>query len=192
MYTNTICIFTEKNLKFLFFCYIFFQRAKVFPDYFYTFLQSYMQIFSTDPHMTSDQKITKIHENLDILISNVENNEVDVEGLTLICGLVTANIRSLKFAGAKVKATEILSKLAKKLSSEVILDRILPFVVRLQLKFIYKSLIIHYFFGKIFLEFRICLALKTFFFCFRLHYSRIDFHQSELQPLIVSLIVSKL
>ena len=80
--------------------------------------------------MTSDQKITKIHENLDILISNVENNEVDVEGLTLICGLVTANIRSLKFAGAKVKGTEILSKLAKQLPSEVILDRILPFVVR--------------------------------------------------------------
>ena len=141
----------------------FFQRAKVFPDYFYTFLQSYMQIFSTDPHMTSDQKITKIHENLDILISNVENNEVDVEGLTLICGLVTANIRSLKFAGAKVKATEILSKLAKKLSSEVILDRILPFVVRVQLRFIYKYTI---FFGKIFLEFRICLALKTFLFLF--------------------------
>ena len=137
MYINTI-FSRKKNLKFLVFCYIFFQRAKVFPDYFYTFLQSYMQIFSTDPHMTSDQKITKIHENLDILISNVENNEVDVEGLTLICGLVTANIRSLKFAGAKVKATEILSKLAKKLSSEVILDRILPFVVRVQLKFIHN------------------------------------------------------
>ena len=105
------------------------QRGKVFPDYFYTFLQSYMQIFSTDPNMTSDHKISKIHENLDVLISNVENKEVDVQGLTLICGLVTANIRSLKFAGAKVKATEILSKLAKKLSSEVILDRILPFVV---------------------------------------------------------------
>ena len=54
-----------------------------------------MQIFSTDPNMTSDHKISKIHENLDVLISNVENKEVDVQGLTLICGLVTANIRSL-------------------------------------------------------------------------------------------------
>ena len=107
------------------------QRGKVFPDYFYTFLQSYMQIFSTDPQMTSDQKIVKIHENLDVLIRNVDNNEVDVQGLTLICGLVTSNVRSLKFSGAKIKATEILSELAKKLSSEVILDRILPFVITL-------------------------------------------------------------
>ena len=29
------------------------QRGEVFPDYFYTFLQSYMQIFSTDPRWFS-------------------------------------------------------------------------------------------------------------------------------------------
>ena len=57
------------------------QRAGVFPDYFYTFLQSYMQIFSTDPSMTSDHKINKIHENLDAIMQKVENNEFDIQGM---------------------------------------------------------------------------------------------------------------
>ena len=105
------------------------QKGKVFPDYFYTFLQSYMQIFSTDPTMTSDHKINKIHENLEVIMQKVENDEFDVQGLTIICGLVTSHVRSLKFTGAKIKATEILSRLATKMASEIIMDRILPFVV---------------------------------------------------------------
>ena len=35
------------------------QRGKAFPEFFYTFLQSYMQLFCTDPSMTPDQKINK-------------------------------------------------------------------------------------------------------------------------------------
>ena len=108
------------------------QRGGVFPHYFYLFLQSYMQIFSTDPSMTSDHKINKIHENLEAILLKIDDKEddFDVQGLTLICGLVTSHIRSLKFCGAKIKATEILSKLAARIqSSELILDRILPFVM---------------------------------------------------------------
>lgn len=108
------------------------QRGKVFPDYFYTFLQSYMQIFSTDPNMVADHKIAKIHENLEAVLMKIDSvdEDFDAQGLILICGLVTANVRSLKFAEAKVKATEILSKLAQKMnSSEIILDRILPYVM---------------------------------------------------------------
>ena len=59
------------------------QRGQVFPDYFYTFLQSYMQIFSTDPSMTSDHKINKIHENLDAIMQKVDNNEFDIQGMCL-------------------------------------------------------------------------------------------------------------
>ena len=54
---------------------------------------------------------------------------VFIAGLTIICALVTSHIRSLKFCGAKVKATEILSRLAKIVASEIIMDRILPVVV---------------------------------------------------------------
>ncbi len=60
------------------------QRGKGFPDYFYTFLQSYMQIFSTDPNMLPDAKIAKIHENLETLLNKVARDEFDAQGLTLI------------------------------------------------------------------------------------------------------------
>ena len=60
------------------------QRGKGFPDYFYTFLQSYMQIFSTDPNMLPDAKISKIHENLETLLDKVHKTEFDAQGLTLI------------------------------------------------------------------------------------------------------------
>ncbi len=43
--------------------------------------------------------------------------------------LVTSNIRNLKFCDAKVKAMEILGKLAAHATSEIILDRIVPYVV---------------------------------------------------------------
>ena len=64
------------------------QRGEVFPDYFYTFLQSYMQIFSTDPSMTSDHKINKIHENLEAIVQKVDNNEFDIQG-NYVCMTVT-------------------------------------------------------------------------------------------------------
>ncbi len=35
------------------------QKGKAFPAYFYHFLQSYMQIFSTDPTMMPDQKVVR-------------------------------------------------------------------------------------------------------------------------------------
>ncbi len=35
------------------------QKGKAFPEYFYSFLQSYMQLFSTDPTMMPDQKVVK-------------------------------------------------------------------------------------------------------------------------------------
>ena len=35
------------------------QKDRSFPGYFYNFLQSYMQIFSTDPAMMPDQKVAR-------------------------------------------------------------------------------------------------------------------------------------
>lgn len=113
--------------------YLMSERGKSFPEYFYTFFQTYMQIFSTDPSMLPDQKIAKIHENQDSLLEklNEPEGDFDEQGLTLICTLVTSNVRSLKFCGAKIKAMDILGKLAEHVSSETILDRILPYVITL-------------------------------------------------------------
>lgn len=35
------------------------QKGKAFPEYFYVFFQSYMQMFSTDPSIMPDQKVSR-------------------------------------------------------------------------------------------------------------------------------------
>lgn len=107
------------------------ERGGVFPDYFYSFLQSYMQIFSTDQTMSPDQKIDKIYENLASILEMVheDNTDFDSEGLVIITSLVTSNMRALKFCGSKIKSLEILSNLAQYLADELILDRIVPYVI---------------------------------------------------------------
>ncbi len=53
------------------------------------------------------------------------------EGVCLLVTLVTANIRVLKFTASKIAGLEILTKMAEQVNNETILDRILPYVVRL-------------------------------------------------------------
>ena len=107
------------------------ERGGVFPNYFYSFLQSYMQIFSTDQSMTPDQKIDKIYDNLSSILDMVKEKETgfDSEGLVLIIPLITSNVRALQFCGSKIKALEILSSLSQHLADEIILDRIIPYII---------------------------------------------------------------
>ena len=43
--------------------------------------------------------------------------------------MVTSNMRGLKFEGAKLEALESLEQLAPGMTSETILDRVLPYIV---------------------------------------------------------------
>ena len=56
----------------------------------------------------------------------------DKHGLTLIVTLVTAHTRGLKFAGSKLAALDVLSKLAPHVTNEIILERILTYIVSLK------------------------------------------------------------
>ena len=57
-------------------------------------------------------------------------DDFDAQGLILINSLVSANIRPLKFCSAKVEAMEMLGRIAEYLSSEILLDRVVPYMVR--------------------------------------------------------------
>ncbi len=107
------------------------QKGKALPEYFYKFFQSYMQIYATDPGMMPDQKISRIHENVPKFLEMLDSEDSDFDrlGLGLIVGLITSNMRSLQFQGAKIEALESLAKLAPGMTSETILDRVLPYVV---------------------------------------------------------------
>ncbi|KAJ2941262.1 hypothetical protein O0L34_g3460 [Tuta absoluta] len=159
-------------------------RGKLFPEYFYSFLQSYMLIFSAQPILPPDEKILRIHQDIKNIIkiftqpSDTKNyqdlveettdsqvqtidklhkddfkvltvnvgefeeevdNKVperrvlgpDSEGLILITSLVTSCIRGLHHCTSKLYALEILQLLCENSSSEVILDRILPYIIHL-------------------------------------------------------------
>ncbi|CAG9570785.1 unnamed protein product [Danaus chrysippus] len=157
-------------------------RGTLFPEYFYSFLQSYMLIFSAQPILPADEKITRIHQDIkniikiftqtsntknyqDLVDETTDNQKVEIdalmkegfrvmkvnvtdleeegvtqddrqlgpdsEGLILITSLVTSCIRGLHHCTSKLYCLEILQLLCENSTSEVILDRILPFIIYL-------------------------------------------------------------
>ncbi|XP_055523812.1 phosphoinositide 3-kinase regulatory subunit 4 [Wyeomyia smithii] len=132
------------------------ERGKLFPEYFYSFLQSYLQMFSTIPIVPADEKISRLHSDIEQIINIVtgkneqppeENSEQgdlpegvipeitkqnsESDGLILITSVVTSCIRGLKFCSSKLASLGILRKLAENTTSETILDRILPYILHL-------------------------------------------------------------
>lgn len=121
------------------------ERGKLFPEYFYTFLQSYMLIFSASPILTPDEKILRLKNDIASIFKFLgpvkhpyDNNEKsdlekcdkgECEGLVIIISLVTSCIRGLHDCSSKLNSLEILLVLANHANDETILDRILPYIV---------------------------------------------------------------
>uniref|UniRef100_A0A182P1N3 non-specific serine/threonine protein kinase n=1 Tax=Anopheles epiroticus TaxID=199890 RepID=A0A182P1N3_9DIPT len=117
------------------------ERGKLFPEYFYAFLQSYLQMFSTVPVVPPDEKVSRLHGDIGQIIQILTGSErsaerrcaeaSDDDGLILITSVVTSCIRGLSFCRSKLLALEILQALAENTTSETILDRILPYILHL-------------------------------------------------------------
>ncbi|BES89107.1 phosphoinositide 3-kinase regulatory subunit [Nesidiocoris tenuis] len=122
------------------------QRGKLFPEYFYTFLHSYMLIYcDTNPILSPDEKIERLKKdvrNIIQLLTKEENNYCQkdekngnvpsgTDALVLITSLVTSCIRGLHFSNSKIQCLEILAELAVHTTSETVLDRILPYIMYL-------------------------------------------------------------
>lgn len=108
------------------------ERGRLFPEYFYSFLQSYLQIFSSTPILPPDDKIVRLYSDIGqiIKILTEENkNGPDNDGLIIITTVVTSCIRGLMHCNSKLCSLEILHHLAEFTTSETILDRILPYIV---------------------------------------------------------------
>lgn len=130
------------------------ERGRLFPEYFYSFLQSYLQMFSSSPIMSPDDKILRLHSDIGHCIKVLTNDpnitpDVDEksgagekmdncqrlpaeqDGLILIITVVTSCIRGLKQSNTKICSLDILHRLCKYTTSETILDRILPYILHL-------------------------------------------------------------
>lgn len=92
------------------------ERGKLFPEYFYSFLQSYLQMFSTIPIVPADEKITRLYSDIEQIIKivtgrdehegvddvdcgnedqNCSKTQSDNDGLILITAVVTSCIRGM-------------------------------------------------------------------------------------------------
>ena len=108
------------------------QRGKGFPETFYSFLHSYVGMFSRPPLMSADQKIRRIYKDLDsldsMLTSDDSGKKIDSGSLLVLTGVVTASVRALELTSSQEQSLSVLQWLAVRQSSEVILERILPFI----------------------------------------------------------------
>ena len=108
------------------------QRGKGFPESFYSFLHSYVGMFSRPPLMSADQKIRRIYKDLDsldsMLTSDDSEKKIDSGSLLVLTGVVTASVRALQLTSSQEQSLSVLQWLAVRQSSEVILERILPFI----------------------------------------------------------------
>lgn len=137
------------------------ERGRLFPEYFYTFLQSYMQIFSASPILSSDEKILRLKKDIGSIFNflhpdqakvdeNSEQEKQDYEkcikvegknngfnrdddGLVIITSLVTSCVRGLHDCTSKLQSLEILLELVTHANEETILDRILPYIVSINI-----------------------------------------------------------
>lgn len=112
--------------------YLDMERGRLFPEYFYSFLQSYIPImFCSVPVTPCDDKILRLHSDMSQIIDIITKDGIEDDGLILITTLVTSCIRGLYHCTSKINCLEILHKLAEHTSSETILDRILPHILHL-------------------------------------------------------------
>lgn len=126
------------------------EKGRLFPQYFYTFLQPYILGFSASPILSPDEKISRLRNDIESILNifspnktlddlqsdtekedNLKDNNKDNNGLVIIVSLVTSCVRGLHDCLSKLHSLEILLKLAKQANEETILDRILPYIVSL-------------------------------------------------------------
>lgn len=127
------------------------ERGKLFPEYFYTFLQPYMQMFSASPIVSPDEKISRLKKDIGSVFKFLHPADGEAEGeseklgsdkgspersvseeddgLVIITSLVTSCIRGLHDCTSKLQSLDILLELSRHANEETILDRILPYAV---------------------------------------------------------------
>lgn len=122
--------------------YILEEHDRLFPAYFYKFLQPYMFNFAS-AHMTPDDKIMRIYADITLITyelgitSNhgepLPDFNVDCEthenGIILMITVVTSNIRGINHCITKLRCLDILKQFATYTTSDNILDRIMPYIV---------------------------------------------------------------
>ncbi|KAG9476081.1 hypothetical protein GDO78_002911, partial [Eleutherodactylus coqui] len=113
------------------------QRGNAFPEIFYTFLQPYMAQFAKETFNSADERILVIRKDLDNIIHNLcgddqsekAEGETKENGLLILVSVITSCLQTLKYCDSKLAALELILHLAPRLSVEILLDRITPYLL---------------------------------------------------------------
>ncbi|MEJ1285742.1 phosphoinositide-3-kinase regulatory subunit 4 [Cricetulus griseus] len=113
------------------------QRGNAFPEIFYTFLQPYMAQFAKETFLSADERILVIRKDLGNIIHNLcghdlpekAEGEPKESGLVVLVSVITSCLQTLKSCDSKLAALELILHLAPRLSVEILLDRITPYLL---------------------------------------------------------------
>lgn len=113
------------------------QRGNAFPEIFYTFLQPYMAQFAKETFLSADERVLVIRKDLGNIIHNLcghdlpekAEGEPKESGLVILVSVITSCLQTLKYCDSKLAALELILHLAPKLSVEILLDRITPYLL---------------------------------------------------------------
>ncbi|KFQ35352.1 PREDICTED: phosphoinositide 3-kinase regulatory subunit 4, partial [Merops nubicus] len=113
------------------------QRNNAFPEIFYTFLQPYMAQFAKETFVSADERILVIRKDLDNILHNLcghdrtekAEGETKENGLVILVSVITSCLQTLKYCDSKLAALELILHLAPRLSVEILLDRITPYLL---------------------------------------------------------------
>uniref|UniRef100_A0A5S6QW65 non-specific serine/threonine protein kinase n=1 Tax=Trichuris muris TaxID=70415 RepID=A0A5S6QW65_TRIMR len=105
-------------------------RGTVFPSIFYDFLWQYLKSYVDLPLMSDDEKIEKLFDDMEHICEmlKLDNGSVHPSILTIL-SLATSLTRSIRTCDAKCRLLEMLSRFASLVDADVVLDRILPFML---------------------------------------------------------------
>uniref|UniRef100_A0A3B3SVH7 non-specific serine/threonine protein kinase n=1 Tax=Paramormyrops kingsleyae TaxID=1676925 RepID=A0A3B3SVH7_9TELE len=107
------------------------QRGKAFPDIFYTFLQPYMAQFAKETFQSADERVLVIRKDLENILHNLcgGGEQQQGGGLAVLVSVITSCLQTLHCCDSKLAALELILHLADRLSVEVLLDRITPYLL---------------------------------------------------------------
>uniref|UniRef100_H3CAL5 non-specific serine/threonine protein kinase n=1 Tax=Tetraodon nigroviridis TaxID=99883 RepID=H3CAL5_TETNG len=119
------------------------QRGRAFPDIFYTFLQPYIAQFAKDTFQSADERVLVIRKDLDNILHNLRGGSApssgedsagapsprEEQGLVVLVSVITSCLQTLRSCDSKLAALELVLHLAARLSVDMLLDRIAPYLL---------------------------------------------------------------
>lgn len=96
-----------------------------------------MAQFAKETFVSADERILVIRKDLDNIIHNLcghdrtekAEGETKENGLVILVSVITSCLQTLKYCDSKLAALELILHLAPRLSVEILLDRITPYLL---------------------------------------------------------------